>query len=46
LSQDKVITDITEKLKSKGLVILGDHERLQGNFTYVGKDGISAFSKG
>jgi purine-binding chemotaxis protein CheW len=43
--QNKVLTEIQEKLKSKGTVILGDHEKLGEPYIYVGKDGISAYTK-
>jgi purine-binding chemotaxis protein CheW len=44
-ARQKVLDDIGEKLKSKGLVIIGDNEKLGPQWQAVGKDGISAYVK-
>ncbi|MDR0639691.1 MAG: chemotaxis protein CheW [Spirochaetaceae bacterium] len=44
--QDKILSDIAEKLKPGGLVILGAHEKLGDPWRPVGKDDIPAFAKG
>jgi purine-binding chemotaxis protein CheW len=44
--QDKILADITEKLKIGGLVILGEHEKLGDPWHPAGKDRVSAFVKG
>jgi purine-binding chemotaxis protein CheW len=41
--QDKLMGDISEKLKSKGMVLLGANEKMAGNWKSVGNDQISAF---
>jgi purine-binding chemotaxis protein CheW len=43
--QDKILSDIAEKLKPGGLVILGEHEKLGEPWHPVGKDRIAAFVK-
>jgi purine-binding chemotaxis protein CheW len=44
--QDTVMDDISEKLKSKGMVILGTNEKMTGGWKSVGNDQISAFVRG
>ena len=44
-AQDKILGDINEKLKDKGIVLLGEHERLSAPWNSIGKDHISAFVK-
>jgi purine-binding chemotaxis protein CheW len=43
--QDKILGDITEKLKDKGIVILGQHEKLTTPWRSIGNETISAFMK-
>jgi purine-binding chemotaxis protein CheW len=44
--QEKIIGDITEKLKTNGIVLLGKNEKFDTPWRSVGKDAISAFMKG
>jgi purine-binding chemotaxis protein CheW len=45
-AQEKVLADITERLKKGGVVFLGQNEKLSGGaWQPVGKDGVSAFVK-
>ncbi|MDR1470756.1 MAG: chemotaxis protein CheW [Spirochaetaceae bacterium] len=44
--QDKILAEIAEKLKTGGLVVLGEHEKLGEPWRSVGKDRITAFAKG
>jgi len=42
--QGRIFSDFSEKLKAKGLVILGRNEQIQGDdWKSIGKDPISAY---
>jgi purine-binding chemotaxis protein CheW len=43
--QDKILGDIAEKLKDKGIVVLGKHEKLGAPWRSIGNDSITAFAK-
>ncbi|MDR1231338.1 MAG: chemotaxis protein CheW [Spirochaetaceae bacterium] len=43
--QDKILGDIAEKLKDKGIVVLGQHEKLGAPWRSIGNDNITAFVK-
>jgi purine-binding chemotaxis protein CheW len=43
--QNRLIEGLKEKLKSRGIVILGRHEKLSGlDWEFIGKDPVSAFA--
>jgi purine-binding chemotaxis protein CheW len=43
--QDKLLGDIREKLKDKGVVVLGRHEKLDASWRSIGNDAVTAFVK-
>jgi purine-binding chemotaxis protein CheW len=43
--QDKILNDITEKLKDKGVVVLGMHEKLASPWRSIGNENITVFAK-
>jgi purine-binding chemotaxis protein CheW len=43
--QDKILSDITEKLKDKGIVVLGQHEKLTSPWRSIGNENITVFTK-
>jgi purine-binding chemotaxis protein CheW len=43
--QDKILADIAEKLKDKGIVFLGKNEKLGAPWHSIGNDHITAFTK-
>jgi purine-binding chemotaxis protein CheW len=43
--QEKLLADFSEKLKSRGLIMLGRNEQLTGTWRPLGKDPVSAFMR-
>jgi purine-binding chemotaxis protein CheW len=43
--QDSLVKDFSEKLKNKGVVILGEHEKLSDPWRFIGQDHITMFAK-
>jgi purine-binding chemotaxis protein CheW len=42
--QARIVNGFGEKLKSRGIVILGRNESLSGDWQFVGKEPVSAFA--
>ncbi|MDR2601689.1 MAG: chemotaxis protein CheW [Spirochaetaceae bacterium] len=43
--QEKVIVEISDRLKNNGIVILGQNERMPSGWKLVGREPVSAFAK-